>query len=270
MMNKIFVSVTVKCGLGNQLFQLAFLHFIALLYNATPFLLQSCTPNTQHTTQNYFISIFKNFSSLYSPKKGVYTVIENCYQRVENWIERKDKEYKEESILNFVGNFQQWVYMDAVRESFISALDFSAQEHLLEKYNLSNKVFVHIRGGDFLEERHRHHFLDLRKYYKTCELLHPEDEFVIFTNDEPYARQFLLENNLFARSSFIMEDELASLYLMSKCKACICANSTFSWWGAYLNTSRKIYLPSKYYRSANLFTGLYQDPYFPGSIKIEV
>jgi hypothetical protein len=264
--NKIFVSVNLNSGLGNQLFQLGFLHFIALLYNAKPFLLQSNTPKTQHTDKNYFDSIFKHFRSLYSPKEGAYTVRENSEQRVENWNLRLE-EFKNESILNFTGYFQQWVYMDAIRSSFISFLDFSAQEHLLEKYNVANKVFVHIRGGDFLEQRHRHHFLDLRKYYKTCESFHPEDEFVIFTNDESYARQFLLENNLFARSSFIIEDELGSLYLMSKCKACICANSTFSWWGAYLDTSRKIYLPSQYYTNGH---PRYQDQYFPGSIKIDV
>ena len=265
-LNKIFVSVSLHSGLGNQLFQLGFLHYIALLYNAKPFLLQSSTPKTQHTDKNYLNSIFKHFSSLYIPMEGVFTVRENIEQRVENWNQRLE-EFKKESVLNFTGYFQQWVYMDAIRSSFISSLDFSAQEHLSEKYNVANKVFVHIRGGDFLEQRHRELFLDLRKYYKTCESLHTDDEFVIFTNDEPYARQFLLQNNLFARSSFIMEDELGSLYLMSKCKACICANSTFSWWGAYLDVSRKIYLPSQYFISGH---PRFQDLYFPGSIKIDI
>jgi hypothetical protein len=198
--------------------------------------------------------------------EGAYMVRENSEQRVENWIQRFE-EFKNKSIVNFSGYFQQWVYMDSIRSSFIERLDFSAQEHLMEKYNVKNKVFVHIRGGDFLDQRHRHHFIDLLKYYKTCESFHPEDEFVIFTNDEPYARQFLMQNNLFARSTFILEDELSSLYLMSKCKACICANSTFSWWGGYLDTSRKIYLPSQYYT-----TGYprFQDQYFPNSIKIDV
>lgn len=243
------------------------MHFIALLYNASPVLLQSCNPKTEHTDKNYFDSIFKNFSALYSPKEGAFTVRENSELRLENWNQRLN-EFKNESTLHFIGYFQQWVYMEAIRSSFIKRLDFSAQEHLMDKYNVRNKVFVHIRGGDFLDQRHRHVvFIDLRKYYKTCESLHPEDEFVIFTNDEPYARNFLLENNLFSRSSFIIEDELGSLYLMSKCKACICANSTFSWWGAYLDTSRKIYLPSQYFTRG--FPG-FQDFYFPGSIKIDV
>jgi hypothetical protein len=237
-----------------------------LLYGATPFLLQATTSKTQHSDQNYFDSIFKNFSSLYSPKEGAYIVKENSEQRLENWSERLE-EFKNQNIVDFKGYFQQWVYIDAIRESFISLLDFSAQSHLEQKYNVSNKVFVHIRGGDFLQERHRHHLLDLRKYYKTCESFHTGDEFVIFTNDEPYAKKFLLNNNLFLNSTFIMEDDVSSLYLMSKCKACICANSTFSWWGAYLDTNRKIYLPSQYYTSG---LPIFQDQYFPGSIKIEI
>jgi hypothetical protein len=58
----------------------------------------------------------------------------------------------------------------------------------------------------------------------------------------PYAKQFL---NGFDYD-LINENEEDSLYLMSMCEGGICANSTFSGWGGYLNKCRKIVLPSRW------------------------
>jgi hypothetical protein len=66
------------------------------------------------------------------------------------------------------------------------------------------------------------------------------NEFVIFTNDVSYAL------SQFPNIPIIQESELDSLYLMSKCSGCICANSSFSWWAAYLNSERRIVIPSKW------------------------
>jgi hypothetical protein len=49
---------------------------------------------------------------------------------------------------------------------------------------------------------------------------------------------------------------------MKECKAgAICANSSYSWWGAYLNTERCITMPSKWFNNNVFYTKGY---YFPG------
>ena len=88
-----------------------------------------------------------------------------------------------------------------------------------------------------------------------------EDDFVIFTNDIPYARGFLPDTEI------IEESEVDSLYLMSKSKGVICANSSFSWWGAYLNLDRPIFLPSVWFNDKRMNTSGY---YFKGSTIVEV
>jgi hypothetical protein len=60
---------------------------------------------------------------------------------------------------------------------------------------------------------------------------------------------------------FVDASELESLVLMSECKAGICANSSFSWWGAYLNPNRLICMPSKWFNNSGINT---QGYYFPG------
>jgi hypothetical protein len=261
---QIQVSVNLSDGLGNQLFQLGFLHFIAQLLDAKPVICFLKGRSSKHSNKNYFNSIFKHFFHLYKPKIGV-NIKENQKMEIENWIERIQREGKN-PLYNFHGFFQQWIYMDGIRDSFIKQLDFSAQEYLLEKYPVQDKVFVHIRGGDFLQIKN--HQVDLKNYYKTCESLQRSQQFVLFTNDEPYATKFLHDNQLFQGSTFIHEDEISVLYLMSKCKACICANSTFSWWGAYLNTNRTIYLPSLYFDPN--YCDSAANYHFPEAIIIEV
>jgi hypothetical protein len=85
-------------------------------------------------------------------------------------------------------------------------------------------------------------------------------DYVIFTNDIPYTKEY------FPDIPIITESEIDCLYLMSKAKSCICANSSFSWWGAYLNPNRPIYMPSKWYNDRSM-KGNY---YFKGVNIIEI
>ena len=264
----LFCTVKLGSGLGNQLFQLGFLHFSAVLFNAQPFL-EECK-QSPHSNKNYFQSLFKNHAFLQGikPKGQKKSIKENTQFGVENWIEKAGT--PTDTILEFSGYFQQWVYMDGIRDSFLSSLDWQDQQHLKAKYpDIHSKTFVHIRGGDYLQPGFAHHFIDLINYYRKCQRLCGESEFVIFTNDKRYAEQLVEKHNLFSGASFIHENEIDTLYLMSQCKACICANSTFSWWGAYLNTNRMVYLPSQWFKS-DLYGINIEGYFFPGSTRVDV
>ena len=65
--------------------------------------------------------------------------------------------------------------------------------------------------------------------------------------------------------TFIKEDEITTLAMMANCiRGGICANSSFSWWGAFLNPNRTIVMPDKWFNDPNLRSDGY---YFPGVIK---
>jgi len=222
------LTVNLKGGLGNQLFQLAFLDYMSKKTGRPKFLNTLQSPSTVHSNENYFESIFQNWKPLLNPMRSVII------------HEHPDFIHQEWTIPNvntcFIGYFQKFEYTDPIISQFKSKLCFN--ESILQKYDLSNKIAIHIRGGDY--KNNSFHEQPLKHYYKKCMDLCP-GEYVVFTNDIPYARDLIPDCQV------IEESEVDSLYLMSKAKAVICANSSFSWWGAYLNPDRPIFMPSKWY-----------------------
>jgi hypothetical protein len=132
---------------------------------------------------------------------------------------------------------------------------------ILSKYpDITKKTFIHIRGTDYIDNCTHDIGLYSNKYYEKCIELTPFKDFVVFTNDIDYAKK------IFPNTPIILESEVDSLFLMSQCAACICANSSFSWWGAYLNPNRPIFMPSKWYKNT-AYQGNY---YFDGVTVIEI
>lgn len=88
-------------------------------------------------------------------------------------------------------------------------------------------------------------------------LTHPI--FYVFTNDKKYAQSVLKEDNVNYVSEIINEpyEDWIDLMLMSKCKHGIIANSTFSWWGAWLiENKEKIIIAPKKWINKNLIADI--------------
>lgn len=247
------LTIKLQGGLGNQLFQLAFLLYISKISGIPYFLQDLQSPLTIHSREQYFESIFKNFKDKLKNLSISRTLIENFGLSIEDWKSKINfTEHTE-----FFGYFQRYEYTDLVRQEFISSLSFN--HSILDKYpDIKRKFFIHVRGGDY--RKIQLHNVDLTEYYKKCLELCRGEEFIIFTNDIPYA------NTLLPGIQIIEESEIDSLFLMSQCKGCICANSTFSWWGAYLNPYRPIYFPSIWFNNRMDTSGLY----FKEVTKIEI
>ena len=65
----------------------------------------------------------------------------------------------------------------------------------------------------------------------------------MFSDDIPWCRESLeLE-----RAEFVDVDHGTSLAVMAGCDVNIIANSSFSWWGAYLNPASEVYAPSRWF-----------------------
>ena len=110
-----------------------------------------------------------------------------------------------------------------------------------EKMQTEESVSIHIRRGDYLNAENAAVFggICTDKYYDTaityiCK--HVENpHFYIFSDDLEYAKEHYKGSEYSIIDWNQDEDSLFDMFLMSKCKHNICANSTFSFWGARLN-----------------------------------
>lgn len=231
------ITIDLRGGLGNQLFQMCAGKSISISSNKEFYIDVLSTPWIPHSSKNYLDSIFKNFKPFF---KKVDTNVIVKYDCLDNYNQEFiQKLTKISEPIKLHGWFQDYKITDVVYDEFRSLLWFD-KERLDAKYpNISSTVFLHVRGGDYLTTDI---FLDLREYYKKSVSLFPGKKISVFTNDINHAKQFLKDFEY----DIINENEEDSLYLMSKCEGGICANSTFSWWGAYLNKNRKIVIPSKW------------------------
>lgn len=119
---------------------------------------------------------------------------------------------------------------------------------LREKYPEKKLIFVHVRRGDYLHLQHFHIVLS-REWY-TRALKHFDTEecvFLIFSDDLQWCRENFAEYH--EKEFMDVEEDYVQLFMMSQCDGGIVANSTFSWWGAYLirNPSAPIVCPTHWY-----------------------
>ena len=106
-----------------------------------------------------------------------------------------------------------------------------------------NPVALHIRRGDFIINHANHHNLSLSYYEKALEQFDGR-QIVIFSDDTKWCQ----EQELFSDDRFLICETghpYIDLCIMSKCSDFIIANSTYSWWGAWLcNNKDKVVLYS--------------------------
>ncbi|WP_026661719.1 alpha-1,2-fucosyltransferase [Butyrivibrio proteoclasticus] len=110
------------------------------------------------------------------------------------------------------------------------------------KMDKENSVSVHIRRGDYLDPENfkvlgniatEQYYESAMKYFMDK---YPDTHFYIFTSDHEYARENFKDESLYTIIDWNTgRDSVQDLMLMSHCKGNICANSTFSFWGARLN-----------------------------------
>ncbi len=116
---------------------------------------------------------------------------------------------------------------------------------IMNEMEQRNSVSVHIRRGDYLDPENAALFgnISTDEYYDSAmnyfRFKYPDVHFYIFTNDPDYAREKYSD-----RERYTVIDHntgkysLLDIQLMSHCMGNICANSTFSFWGARLNKRR--------------------------------
>lgn len=150
--------------------------------------------------------------------------------------------------LSLVGYFQSERYFeeDLIREMF--SIEPGVEAEIIEKNagTFEGRCSIHVRRQDYLNYPNIHPFLGVDYYNKTVALMKEKgyENFLIFSDDLGWCRDhFIGEEYSFSdKNTHNYED----LVLMSLCSSHIIANSTFSWWGAWLsrNPNKTVIAPS--------------------------
>lgn len=185
-----------------------------------------------------------------------------------------------------VGYFQSEKYFEDIREQVRRAFTFSDKiwdgldgeserriKGCLEQIRSCESVSVHVRRGDYLEKDKIYGGICTQEYYREAfrRVLErsPQAVFFLFSNDREWVRAWIpvlcqdlsLEEERFITVEGTTEETgYLDLFLMSRCKNHIIANSSFSWWGAWLgiNPDRLVIAPAQWTKEQRR-TDIYTD-----------
>jgi hypothetical protein len=179
------------------------------------------------------------------------------------------------------GYWMSWKYFykydKQIREAFTIKKELVRHlDKVVSELQSSNSVSIHIRRTDLTDS-----FVTKLKgiisvqYYKNAiaqlQQRYNDLELYFFSDDIDWVKQNLQFNNLSVHyiDKTIASSAIEDFYLMMQCKHNIIANSTFSWWAAYLNEheNKIIIAPKKWYSDAATYN--YKDVYPTKWLKIE-
>lgn len=246
------IYCNLKGGLGNMLFQIAAANAMAIKKNtfcSFPNFKEHLKFLDQDKVYNSNLNHANEYASFLLLKNDSPTVPCNMYSYPFEYI----KFLPVESEFAIDGFFQTEKYFKDERNEILQIIKPSEEiENVLNtKYsfiNVSNCTSLHVRRGDYLKFSNNHPTQEIEYYYNALEKISDTEMIVVFSDDIEWCKDtFKLRNIFFVEN----EKDYIELFLMSKCKNNIIANSSFSWWGAWLNNnpSKIVVGPKKWFGS---------------------
>ena len=249
------IITKIKGGLGNQLFQyatgraVASHHKLPLKLDLTWFetnklhngyRLDQLAIQAEIATENEIIKLKGENNILFSALRKV-----GLFKRKSYFKEKRSSYFDggvfKNEFLYLNGYWQNELYFSNIRELLLGELSpINSMNDLgyvyLESIEKSNSVSLHVRRGDYLNLRNIG-VLGVDYYTKAVDYIRQNVEnptFYIFSDDLEWCKDSLgfLDNCIYVDRT---QTEIEDLKLMSFCRHNIIANSSFSWWGAWLN-----------------------------------
>jgi len=238
--------------LGNQMFQYAAIKGIARKHNY-----EFCIPDHDQVVDDGLgnklrIELFDVFD-IKNIKRG-FVQTNNIVQETSFHFHKELFDACPDNIC-LVGYFQTEKYFNHIRNEIKK--DFKFLPRYEDSYNeikdlLHDPVALHIRRGDFLINSGNHYNLSMKYYENALKEFDDDRQVVIFSDDTDWCK----EQELFSGDRFLVcetNDHYIDLCIMTKCSDFIIANSTYSWWGAWLcnNPNKVVIYPDRWFGPNN-------------------
>jgi hypothetical protein len=253
------ISCYFKGGLGNQLFQIATAFAFSKDVNDDFGIDLSQGHFTQKTASCYSDNVFKNIKKINFKTAGFTSQYSEPYYHYTKIPPIKN------ILLN--GFFQSAKYFENYYNDICNLLiNKGIVDKLKNNYILENSLSLHIRRGDYLLKANFHFNQSLLYYFdaiKYVDLIEKIDRIYVFSDDISWCKENFTDDRIIFVENI---EDYEQLYLMSLCNHNIIANSSFSWWGSYLNTnSNKIVIAPKNWYGRE-FGGNWQDVYYKNNV----
>ena len=239
------ISIQICGGLGNQMFQIFAALAYSIKYKVPLILPMRGGGGERHTYWNNFLQALRP------------VVVDKPIPFRK--LNEAGFEFVDIPFINYdfslVGYFQSYKYFEQYYNNICRLLRFDESTielrgKIQDRIDTENTISLHIRCGDYKNLQDHHPLMPTSYYAKAIETVIDETgrdnwDLIYFyePEDHHYVRDMITSlSSKFNNISFISVEhglkDYEQLLLMSLCKNNIIANSSFSWWGAYLNSDR--------------------------------
>lgn len=229
--------------LGNQMFQYAALRGISAKHNYDFIIPDSNFEDEWNTHQLFDVFKLPNLKH-----KGFVE---------DNYIQEKQYNYDQDLVdtcpdnVSLFGFFQTEKYFDHISDSIRE--DFTFHDEILNNSKevldeVDNPISLHVRRTDYVEKSQDHPPCSLEYYEQALSYFDDDRKVIIFSDDVSWCKK----QSVFKPDRFLISETMDNKYdlcLMTLCSDYIIANSSFSWWGAWLsqNPNPKVIAPKKWF-----------------------
>lgn len=241
------IIIKLTGGLGNQLFQ--YVKGRSLAFNKKTSLALDISWYKGRLNRKYMLNNFNIEAKIVNRFNLLTTKIFSKNNYIDT---NKNTDWQSEKYLEDIE--------DIIKKEFTIKTPLSSiNKSLLEDIRSKTSISVHLRGGDYVVgNKSTFHGVCSPEYYSEA-IEHirrhiQSPHFFIFTDDLEWARKHINFPEPYTLVSNTENPPWEEMIMMSTCKHNITANSTFSWWGAWLNNnSEKIVItPKKWFNNKSI------------------
>jgi len=267
------IYIRLMGGLGNQMFQYAFGKSLSVKNNLKLGLdltyLSERPESPDYTIRDFDLAGF-NIDCQAKKFLRFHPRLKRFMSRIERTIRERSFNYDHDLSIPmdgaiYIGYFQSHKYFLDIRDAL---LELFKPRLLSEELNQSlldlkkNSVSIHVRRGDYVtnsKSNSFHGLCSLEYYHEGISfILEKIDDptFYVFSDDIDWVKENLKLKHSHKFISFIKSSPCDELYLMSRCHHNIIANSSFSWWAAWLNNNPEkiVVAPKNWFKDPTIDT----------------
>lgn len=253
-------QILVRGGIGNQMYQYAFLLF--LRSKGQDVILNTSMYNVSQMHNGYELDRVFDIKEPIISYKGLKLNLLRLFLKYGIFVKKENFENIFDVVSNnksfFDGYWQSYKYFESIsniiRKDFTFRIIDERCKSLSNVMKSQNSISLHIRRGDYLLSDGYSGICTDEYYKKAIDYIYQHIDnpfFYVFSDDKEWCSsnlQLLNKDYMlvdFNKGALSYQD----MYLMSKCKHNIIANSSFSWWGAWLNDNPEkiVIAPKKWY-----------------------